>query len=56
MGSTPGETPSEERKIELTGNEIEIGKTPLNLAEFAKDEFTTKKLYIQGVDDMYIEI
>jgi len=35
---------------------IDIGKTPLNLAEFAKDELTTKKLYIQGFDDMYIEI
>lgn len=47
---------SDEKKIELTGKEIDIGKTPLNLAEFAKDELTTKKLYIQGFDDMYIEI
>ena len=28
----------------------------MNLAAFAKDAVTVQKLYIQGNDDMYIEI
>jgi hypothetical protein len=40
----------------LTGKEIDLGSTNLNLAKYAKDPMSTTKLYINGSKEMYIEI
>ena len=43
-------------KQNLTGKEIEIGQTPFDLAEYAKDANITRKLYITEAKDMYVEV
>jgi hypothetical protein len=40
----------------LTGKEIDLGSTNLNLARYAKEPISTSKLYINGSKEMYIEI
>lgn len=40
----------------FTGKEIEIGQSPFDLAEYAKDASTTQKLYISESKDMYVEV
>ena len=42
--------------LESAEKEIELGSTPFNLAQFAKEPLTTSKLYVNGFKDMYIEI
>ena len=43
-------------KLQLTGKESDMGKSPFNLSKYAKDLETTEKLYIDGSEDKYIEI
>lgn len=43
-------------KQNLTGKENEIGQTPFDLAEYAKDANITRKLYITEAKDMYVEV
>lgn len=40
----------------MTGKEFDLGSCPFNLAKYAKDDVTTEKLYVNGSNDMYIEI
>ena len=43
-------------KQNLTGREIEIGQSPFDLAEYAKDANVTRKLYITEDKDIYVEV
>ena len=40
----------------LTGKEIEIGQSAFDLAEYARDATTTRKLYVTAAKDIYIEV
>lgn len=42
--------------MNLTGREIDVGQSPFDLAEYAKDANTTRKLYINDAKDMYVEV
>lgn len=42
--------------MNLTGREIDVGQSPFDLAEYAKDANTTRKLYINEAKDMYVEV
>ena len=43
-------------KMTFTGKEIEVGQSPFDLAEYARDANTTQKLYINEIKDMYVEV
>ena len=43
-------------ELKLTGEEIDMGSVPFNLAQYARESFVTEKLYLNEMKDMYIEI
>ena len=44
------------QKLQLTGQEKEMGSVMVDLAKYAKDRESTEKLYLNELQDMYIEI
>lgn len=55
------QTPSEDitgqkAKLQLTGQEKEMGSVMVDLAKYAKDRESSEKLYLSDMQDMYIEI
>ena len=52
------EEPQDQNQINtnLTGKEIDLGQVPFNLAQYAKEESVTEKLYLTEAKDIYIEI